>query len=146
MMRFRPSKLLSAAIAIAIATVTACDAYARTNPYDPAVPVEVTISGPDTLSVNGQIGQYRAVTVPALPDTAIHWQSANSDLLQFASPGAFENTFRVPVWPATATVRIFALIGAIDTVGNNNGALGPAPPVKIYRHTGYKDVVVTQRP
>lgn len=132
--------------AVAIAIAIACgDPYVHTNPYDPAVPVEFNISGPDTLFADGDIGQYSANTTPAFPDSAVQWSSDNEDLLQPAGGGAFEDTFRAPLWPATATVRLLAKIGAIDTVGNNNSALGPAPPVKAWRHIGFKDVVVTRR-
>ena len=139
----RPSKPLI--VVILVAAVACGDPYAHTNPYDPLASVEITISGPDTLFTKGEIGQYTALTVPAFPDSALDWGSADNDVLASAGSGQFQDTFRTPLWPATATIRLFVRIGAIDTVGNNAGALGPAPPITVWRHIGYKDVVVTQR-
>lgn len=41
------------------------DPYQHTNPYDPAVPVEIDIGGPDTVFSYAELAQFMATTIPA---------------------------------------------------------------------------------
>jgi hypothetical protein len=138
-MRTRAGLLRSAIIA---AAAVSCEApYVRTNPYDPNVPVTITITGPDTLFSAFEVGTYTATTTPAFPDSALAWPGVGD-------PGrstGLQNT-GPPLWPATATVRVQAAIGAIDTtVAHAAGNSIIVQTIQLYRHTADKSVVVTQR-
>lgn len=128
--------------------VESCEAFTRTNPYDPQTPFEYSISGPDTLFVLGQVASYEIQSTPALADTAGIW---SCDCLELVSQGA-TRTFSVsgpvvpPQWPATKTVRLDVLIGKFDTIVQHNGAGGPYAQVESrYQRTLSRTVVVTQR-
>ena len=61
-------------VAVTLIAAFACgDPYLHTNPYDPDVPVTITISGPDTLFSLGQIAVFSAQAAPAFPDTSVQW-------------------------------------------------------------------------
>jgi hypothetical protein len=116
--------------------------YQRTNPYDPAFGVTVTVQGPDTLFSSFQQGTYSAQTDPAFPDSAIHWPCCGSS---FGRSATFMSV-APPLWPQTRQQIIEAVIGGIDTLPASAGStLGPVTPVRRYRHAGSKSVVVTQR-
>jgi hypothetical protein len=71
-----PRKQRGATLIVAAGLVVAfaCgDPYLHTNPYDPAVPVDVTITGPDSLFSYGEIAQFGVETIPAFPDSAVIW-------------------------------------------------------------------------
>lgn len=59
-----------------IAIVACGDPYRHTNPYDPAVPVAIAVSGPDTLFSSFQLATFSVQVAPAFPDTAIQWSSS----------------------------------------------------------------------
>jgi hypothetical protein len=129
--------------AIIVAAVISCDApYVRDNPYDPAVPVTITITGPDSLFSAFEVGTYTAATTPSFPDSAVDWPGVGvpgrSTDYQSAGP---------PLWPATATVNIQAAIGKTDStvsfVEGFNTVI--VQQIEIYRHVGTKSVVLTQR-
>jgi hypothetical protein len=128
---------------VALSVSVACgNPYQRTNPYDPAVGVRITVQGPDSLFSSFEQGTYSAQTDPAFPDSAIHWtccgfSSGRSATFASVAP---------PLWPQTRSVVIEAVIGGIDTVPATGGSVvGPVIPVRRYRHAGSKSVIVTQR-
>lgn len=152
----RPANIERCIVAIGAAAVLgalACgDPYKHTNPYDPAYPVQVTVVGPDSLFSYNEIGQFGAVSSPAFPDTAFGF--ASSDSASFPPVGSPPGTasFRnggliaPPLWPLTRTVAVSAGVGAIDTLAATAGsAVGRAPQVKLWRHSGFKQVVLTRR-
>jgi hypothetical protein len=127
------------------------------------VPVTVVITGPDTLFSLSELGQYSAQSVPAFPDSAFKFASADSLAFLPAGRGNFTSMIP-PLYPAIRTVRVFALLGQIDTVIDNQDLSCPSPPpcaggdcpppppcyVKAthalaWRHAGSKDVVLTQK-
>ena len=152
---------------MALVAAFACgDPYQHTNPYDPLVPVEISLTGPDTLFSYGELGQYSAQSVPALPDSS--FQFGSSDSIAFAASGSGGFISRTPsLYPATQTVRVMAMLGQIDTTienqdlgcpyyppcNNLTGLSCPVhPPCKTsathslaWRHSGAKEVVLTQR-
>ena len=134
-------------VVILVAAVACGDPYAHTNPYDPLVSVTVVVSGPDTLFSYSETGQYNAQSVPAFPDSS--FQFGTSDSVAFPASGRGTFVSRTPpLYPATQTVRIMGLLGKIDTVRDDT-PLGPgkvlALPTLAWRHSGSKNVVLTQR-
>ena len=149
---------------VVLAAFFACgDPYLHSNPYDPLVPVAVTILGPATLFSYNERGQYSAQSTPAFPDTAFQFQSSDSAAFFPSGPGGF-TSMAPPLYPATSTVRIAALLGQIDTTTDNpdldcplpapcsTAACQPPPPCYVssthalaWRHSGSKDVILTQR-
>ena len=139
----RPVPLL--AFAVLVAAFACGDPYRHTNPYDPAVPVTLTISGPDTLFSYREQGQYTAKADPAFPDSAFQFASSDSFVFLPAGPGTY-TSLAPPLYPATRTATVIAGVGAIDTQPATAGAVsGPAPHIVEYRHVAYKVVVLTQR-
>ena len=139
-------------VVILVAVVACGDPYKHTNPYDPAYPVTVTVTGPDSLFSYNELGQYGAVTAPVFPDTALRFASSDSSSFPPVGgpPGSatFKNGGIVapPLWPATRTVTVSAGVGAIDTLAATAGSgVGPAQLATVWRHSGYKLVVLTQR-
>jgi hypothetical protein len=152
--------------AVLLAVTVACgDNYLHTNPYDPVVPVTVVVSGPDTLFSYNELGEYSAQSIPAFPDSAFRFGSADSVAFFPSGRGEF-SSMTPPLYPTTRIVRVSALLGQIDTtVGNQNLVdcppvpppcaslvCPPVPPCIIsathslaWRHSGSKDVVLTQR-
>lgn len=152
---------------VVITAVVACgEPYLHTNPYDPAVPVEMNISGPDTLFSLGEIGQYGAQTNPTFADTAIGWAldsaaflSINGAGAMLVNGGAYLSTglntgafqsLQPPLEPSTALVTIDAFVGAVDTTYSD--AIPGTDPVQVqtirtkaYRHYTTKTIVITQR-
>lgn len=71
------NKSLGRLMLMAFVAASACgDPYMHTNPYDPAVPVSITITGPDTLFSSFELATYSAEIIPAFPDTSIQWASS----------------------------------------------------------------------
>jgi hypothetical protein len=136
-------------VAILVAAVACGDPYKHTNPYDPATPVSVTVTGPDSLFSYGEQGNFGAVTVPAFPDTAARFATSDSAAFPPSGSSGFRNGGLIPppLWPATRTVLVMAMFGQIDTVGNTplGGDVTPAIPTLAWRHSGSKLVVLTQR-
>jgi len=136
----------AAALVIGITFVACGDPYLHTNPYDPAFPVEIAISGPDTLFSYSQLATYSAQITPVFPDTAVEWASSDTD--NFAPSGA--PTFRVssvdslplPLYPKTIAVSVMALLGQEDTTLGINGS---AVRSHNWSHVGTKNVILTQR-
>jgi hypothetical protein len=146
--------------AAALIFAVACgESFLRTNPYDPAFAVQISVTGPDSLLSLGDLGQYVAHVTPAFPDSSIVWAA---DTVSFVSgdtlhvvDGSFYliagqngqfQSINPPLEPETRTIAVEALIGRIDTtVARCNGTV--CFPVKTvqYRHTGLKSVVITQR-
>jgi hypothetical protein len=132
------------------AAALACGDYAHTNPYDPAVPVTIVISGPDTLFSYEQVAYYTAATMPAFADTALRWGSSDSTALLPESNGGFAS-LAPPLYPETRTANVIALIGQIDTITTKFIDREPLPdsavaiPTFAWRHSGYTAVVLTQR-
>jgi hypothetical protein len=128
----------------------------HTNPYDPAVPVAIDITGPDTLYSYGELAQYSVQTIPAFPDTAVEWgidtvtisRLGEADTIvdgatvfKPSGSGTFQS-IAPPLEPATTAVTVEVLLGRIDTtVGRNSATV----QTNQYRHVGYKQVILTQR-
>ena len=158
--------------AVLVAAFACGDPYKHTNPYDPAVPVEMNITGPDSLFSYGEAAQYTVRTIPAFPDSAITWnidtttihRGGNVDTIigccLTANPGTGDTVvegdslFKLkgfgtyqsiapPLEPVTQTVTVEALIGRVDTTLATWGR--GAIQTNQYRHYGYKSVVLTQR-
>jgi hypothetical protein len=151
---------------VLLAAQLACgDPYAHTNPYDPVVAVSVVVGGPDTLFSYRELGQYSAQSVPAFPDSAFKFGAADTIAMVQTLPGGFLS-MTPPLYPETQTVRVNAMLGQIDTVIADQditqaacppppackGPDCPPPPCTIlakhafaYRHSGSKNVVLTQR-
>lgn len=149
--------------AVFLTAAAACgDKYLHTNPYDPVVPVTVDVAGPDTLFSYSQLGQYSAVSVPAFPDSSFAYASADSASFTPSGRGRFAS-MAPPLYPASRTVRVSALLGQIDTTIHNQDITCPfvppchsriCPPFSCvvkathslaWRHSGSKEVVLTQR-
>src|ERR1019366_6293541 len=135
------------ATVILMASFACGDPYRHTNPYDPAVPVTITVLGPDSLFSYTEQAHFTAQIVPAFPDTAVQFSSSDNGQFQLVGAGTFEAGPRVgpPLWPATSTVTVTAGIGAFDTLRSDAGLAGPAPMDTAWRHIGSKTVVITQR-
>ena len=100
----RVAALVGAAALVIGFTFVACgDPYLHTNPYDPASPVEIAISGPDTLFSYSQLATYGAQVTPAFPDTAIEWASSDTDHLSPSGPPTFRastsDSLPLPLYP-----------------------------------------------
>jgi hypothetical protein len=163
-----PTLLFASAAAIAIACG---DPYVHSNPYDPGFPVEIDVSGPDTIFSLGEVAQFGAHSTPAFSDTSISWlvdtvtlhRGGLADTIigntTFPNPGggdtivSGETVFRPsgpgtsvstepPLEPNTTTVSVVALIGKVDTTV---AVTGGTIQTSVYRHTGFKRVIVTQR-
>jgi len=161
----------AAALVVAIACG---DPYLHTNPYDPAAPVVFNITGPDSMFSYGQIGTYSVQIVPSFPDSAVIWKvdtvtihrggdvDTVIDGVTHANPGTGDtlvdgdslynpNGFGMfqsiapPLEPASATVTVEALIGSVDTtVEVDIDGVPVTLRTNVYRHVGYKSVVLTQ--
>ncbi len=137
----RATRVRLAAIAIVIGAI-ACGTYEHTNPYDPDVPVLVTVSGPDTLFSIDEHATFTVQTIPVFPDSAIDWASSDTFELTPAGRASFKLSAPPALYPATQTLVISALVGRLDTVGTITNKV---QPTTIWRHSGMKQVVVTQR-
>ena len=128
-----------------VAFVACGDPYQHSNPYDPAVPVNIVITGPETTYSWFEEAHYKATASPAFPDSSFEWTSSNVFAFVPGGGGIFTSGQLVPppLYPATMTVQIAAGIGGYDTVGQPK-ADGPAPTVRAWRHTTNKSVVMTQ--
>lgn len=128
------------AAAAGAALLVACgDPYQHTNPYDPVVPVDITITGPDTIYNSFGLATYSAQSVPAFPDSAVSWKSLG--LASSGGTGTFQAVGQ-PLWPDYATATVTALIGKVDTTISQNFL---TVQTSIWRHSGSKVVIVTQR-
>lgn len=155
----RPRVVLIGA-ALLVAALACGDPYVHTNPYDPAVPVEFSITGPDTLFSYAELAQFTAATSPAFPDSAITWTVDSvtvPDGRQFvrmidtivdgglflkpSGTGTFQS-IAPPLEPTTLTIAVGASIGRIDTTVSR---MYMGVQTTQFRHSGYKSVVVTQR-
>lgn len=166
------SRMVSLLAGVAVLIVACGDPYLHTNPYDPAVPVEIDIAGPDTIFSYAEVARYTVQTNPAFPDSAVAWlvdtftlhrpgptdTTINGETFTIpnrgdtivdgtpyftpTSPGAFA-AFKPPLEPTTLTVTIEALLGGVDTTVATYG--GGTSQTKTYRHTGFKQVVLMQR-
>ena len=134
-----------AAVAALVVTVACGDNYLHTNPYDPAVPVTIVISGPDTMFSYREQEQYLAHSIPSFPDSAFRYASSDSFVFLPAGPATFMS-LAPPLYPATRTATVVVGLGAIDTQPPSaGGAVGAAPHTVEFRHVAYKQVVLTQR-
>jgi hypothetical protein len=128
--------------AVLIASLACGDPYQRTNPYDPAFDATITVHGPDTLFSSFEQATYTAQTSPSFPDSAVHWTCCGDASGRTATLVAVDP----PLWPQTETVMIEAAIGGIDTLPSTAPlVVGPVTPIRLFRHTGAKSVVWTQR-
>jgi hypothetical protein len=143
----RAAALLGAAAVVVGITFVACgDPYLHTNPYYPAFPVEIAISGPDTLFSFSQLASYSAQITPAFPDTAIEWATSDSDNFAPSGPATFRansvDSLPLPLYPKTLAVGVMALIGREDTTLGINSA---AVRSHNWTHVATKNVILTQR-
>src|SRR5579872_6755716 len=117
-------------VAITIGTV-ACTDYAHTNPYDPAVPKTIVITGPDTLFNFGDTAIYLASSTPAVSDSALHFVDS-----YYVTQRGFTNTALVtnkqpPLYPLIQPYTIVVYFGALDTVMTLPGPV--SVPTTTYR-------------
>ncbi len=78
-------RLLS--IAALMITVACGEPFLHLNPYDPAFPLAVDVTGPDTLFSLGEIGSYSVRFTPAVfADSAITWLSDTVTIFQRTHP------------------------------------------------------------
>jgi hypothetical protein len=130
---------------VLIAAIACGDPYLHLNPYDPAFPVTITLVGPDTVFNLFEVAQYRAQTSPAFPDSAVSFASSDTILWTPSGPGGFEAE-GMPLYPATTQVTVFAYVGLTDTtIAVDIGMVPMTIQTKIPRHTGTKNVILTQR-
>jgi hypothetical protein len=160
-----------AGIACTVAFVACGDPYLHTNPYDPAVSVSYSFTGPDTLFSLGQVAQYRVQTTPAFPDSAFIWVIDTAQRLPVSVDGdttvdgtvyasnAGNGAIQVrtlPLEPASTTIGLHADIGTIDTLynvllpgvlGGSGGEYQQFESVRgvLARHIGTKLIVMMQR-
>jgi hypothetical protein len=150
-------------VVLALVTVACGEKFEHVNPYDPAVPVTIVVSGPDTLFSFNEVAHYSAQSVPVFPDTAFQFASTDTTAF-FPVTGGF-SSMTPPLYPATLTVQVSALLGQIDTINNTQNLSCPtAPPCHstvdcppppachaaaehslAWRHSASKSVVLTQR-
>ena len=79
--------------AIAVLTISVafgCGEYPHTNPYDPLVPVTLTIIGPDIVARLGATIRYQYKAEPEIPDGHATWGSSTPSLVPLG-----EGVFRV---------------------------------------------------
>jgi hypothetical protein len=129
--------------AVGAALLVACgDPYQHTNPYDPVFPVNITVTGPDTIYNSFGLATYSAQSVPAFPDSAVSWESVG--LASSGGTGTFQAQGQLgqPLWPDYDTATVTALIGKVDTTISLNYL---TVRTSIWRHSGSKVVIVTQR-
>jgi hypothetical protein len=146
--------------AVLVFSLACGEPFLHLNPYDPDFPVAIAITGPDTLFSVGELGQFVATATPAFPDTAFVWAADTITIFQadtaYVSDGSVYLTagqngqflsINPPLEPATLTISVEALIGKIDTVvGRVLPCCGTvAVKTELYRHSGFKSVVITQR-
>jgi hypothetical protein len=58
-----------------------CGEFAHTNPYDPVVPVAITITGPDIVTPVTVTVTYAYVSSPVLPGVFAKWSSNRTPVL-----------------------------------------------------------------
>jgi hypothetical protein len=128
-----------ALLAAGVVALVACgDPYRHTNPYDPAFPVTITVSGPDTMYNSFEVATFTEQSVPAFADSAVSWNALG---LASAGTSSFE-AVGPPLWPDYLTATVNALIGKVDTTLSRNSS---TVYTSVWRHVGSKSVVVTQR-
>lgn len=153
-------------IVVSLAALIACgDPYLRTNPYDPAYPIQATITGPDTLFSFGEVGHYALQVNPAWADSGVLWaidtftdyfvvprtcvtQVSPGDTVLLGSGQGTYQSIRPPLEPYSFKIAIEVWLGTIDTtVAIYNVCPGPngTLQVPLPRHIVYKEVVVMQR-
>jgi hypothetical protein len=162
----RRSSAYVAVGALFLSGALACgEQYLHTNPYDPAVPVEITITGPDTLFSAQEIANYTAQVSPAWPDTGFVWaidtftdyfivptpcvsQVALGDTILAVDGSGTYRSVLPPLEPYAFKIAVELQLGTVDT--SFSAVLtcdGPGVVVhtKTARHVAYKTVVVMQR-
>jgi hypothetical protein len=129
----RRTVMLFAVVALLLSL--ACgEPFLHTNPYDPAVPITVTLDGPDTLFSSFEQAFYTAhADPPVFPDTAFFYQSSSPLILQ-AAPGSF-TVLATPLYPDAFGVEVAVGLGAIDT----------AKGVIAFRHSVTRTIYLSQR-
>ena len=131
---------------VALMLSIACgEPLARTNPYDPNVPVTIIIEGPDTIFNSFETVAYPARTDPAglFSDTSFQYQSGNTQLLTVSQGGFL--VVSTPLYPAAAAVTVTVGLGAFDTIPQAITQNGPPPHVVAYRHFATKTIYLSQR-
>lgn len=116
----------------------ACIDFRHTNPFDPGVPVTVTIF-PETLySVARDLVHFTFATVPSLTDPDAIWSASANDLFASGSAGDLDSE-GAPLWPQTETVPI--------TIGIGRYAVNSTLVTHSYDYTRSINgsVVITQR-
>ena len=136
------------------------DPYLHLNPYDPDYPVDIAITGPDTLYSLAEFAQYSVQTTPAFPDTAIVWAADTVTIFQddtsyvtdgsvylIAGQNGQFQSIKPPLEPGTIPISVEALIGHIDTNVDRCTPQAGCGAVKTvqYRHSGFKRVILMQR-
>jgi hypothetical protein len=138
--------------AVVVVALLACGepTFLHTNPYDPAFPVTITVTGPDTLFSFGESANYVATSTPVFPDTSMLYITSDSAAFFPAQEGTFSSR-TPPLYPDTKGVLVIGVIGQIDTVTATTPFYLPfdtmqaAIPTHAWRHVGTKSVMLTQR-
>ncbi|MFL5617346.1 MAG: hypothetical protein ACJ79A_03010 [Gemmatimonadaceae bacterium] len=108
---------------VAMLLANSCADFARTNPFDPAVPVTLTLSGPDSTFAQFDTVQFTVTTDPAYDFDPPDWRL--DGLLRLDNNGAYR-------------------VGQIENYGGRPAAVTIS--VKIGARTATKTVNVTFRP
>ncbi len=136
--------IIVAAAFIAASTFACGKDFLHTNPYDPDVPVTITLVGPETVFSYREHVTFRATSVPAFPDSAFQFTSSDSVSFTPSGPGTFSSN-APPLYPATRSVGVLVGVGAYDTTGANPIPGAPPVVIKQWRHTITQQIVLTQR-
>lgn len=122
---------------VALVAAVACDDYKRTNPFDPAVPIDslhLAVVGPDSLFTIGEIAEFTLGGTPVFTDPSEVWTVTNRYELDGEGTGTYD-LFSAPLYPATDVVGVSVGMGYYNTPSGGDAWL----------RTFSKYVVVTQR-
>jgi hypothetical protein len=105
--RHRRGALLAITVLLTI-SVSDCGEFAHTNPFDPAVPVNVTITGPDSAFAQFDTLHFALTTDPAYDYADVQWEMSGLQRIDNSGTyrvGAIENYAAKPI-TVTVTARV----------------------------------------
>jgi hypothetical protein len=108
MRSMRRAAVLAASASLVCAV--ACIDFRHTNPFDPIVPVTVTIIPETLFSVAGKVVQFSFAAVPPFTDPRAIWSVGSTDLYTTDGTGLLYSA-AAPLWPKTDTIPIAIGIG-----------------------------------
>jgi len=136
--RSRTRRFGVSAASVAMLLANSCGDFVRTNPFDPAVPITLTMSGPDSTFAQFDTVRFTVTTDPAYDHDPPSWQTGG--LLRLDNEGTyqvgqielyggkpFKATITVKIGPRTATKTVNvtfrpATLRVRDCVGNSREA------------------------